>query len=210
VIWLAAQGNASGTAENEAEILERDCLREAADVLQIQADRLPEDSLWRLWLTGLGSGLERNEVDDPTADLLTSTTKANGQLLVLAADMSKQEPGSPMAREIQAIAQDLQEVRVIHPAARLLLEARARALSDVGEARNSSSVGAITRERLRIQGDLEKYKLNPPDSEEEKIEYEDAITAEGELHHQAFVSIAKGEVDGVLVARALLGDEAVA
>jgi hypothetical protein len=152
--------------------------------------------------------LERNGVDDPTADLLMSTTKANGRLLVLVADLSKQESSSAIAHEIQAIARDLQEVQVLHPAARLLLEAGAGAL---GGARDTPCVGEIERERSRIQGILEKYRLNPPASEEEKIEYEDAVTAEGELRDQAIVYIAKGEGDdAVFVARAVLGEKAVA
>jgi hypothetical protein len=69
----------------------------------------------------------------------------------------------------------------------------------------------ITRERVRIQRVLAKYELNPPTSEEEKIEFGDAVAAERDLLYQALVSIAEGEADdAVLLARAVLGDKAVA
>lgn len=208
MIRLVEQEERPGIAQDPAETLEYECLQASAVALHIQAERLPTDSLWRPWLARFATGLEKSGVDDPTADLLMGTTKASGRLLVLVADLSKQEPSSAIAREIQGIARDLQEVQVVHPAARLLLEAGAGAL---GGARDSPSVGEIERERSRIQRVLEKYRLNPPASEEEKIEYEDAVTAEGELRDQAIVYIAKGEGDdAVLVARAVLGDKAVA
>lgn len=90
-------------------------------------------------------------------------------------------------------------------------EARDTEPGAAGKAQDPSSVVEITRERVRIQRVLTKYELNPPASEEEKIEFEDAVTAERDLCYQALLSIAKGEADdAVLVARAILGDKAVA
>lgn len=207
---MKEQGVASGAAQPEAAIFERDCLRSAANALHAEADKLPKTAPWRLWFAHFASGLERHGVDDPTANLLMGTANAAGRLMALAADLSHEEPDSTAAVEIQAIARELQEIRVLHPAAQLLLEARTMALAAANDL-DSSNAGEMARERLRIQQIFEKYKSNPPASEEEKIEYEDAVTAEEALRYRAVVYIANGEGDdAVLVARAVLGGEALA
>jgi hypothetical protein len=117
------------SAKRDGDVGARADLRNVADSLHREAKKLPSIAPLRLWLGHLAAGFEsEGGIDDATAALLADTGEASGHLQVLAAELRRHNPESPIARELEGIARDLEEARSLHPAGPLLAEAWGNAL----------------------------------------------------------------------------------